>query len=173
MKAWAWMCVAALALSTAGVAACGGGGGSAKFAHVKAGDMPQGETWVGVYFNPVYGYLHVIEQDGNIVGRWKRADGSHWGELSGSAEGAVLHFTWKEHQYGNVGPSSVSSGSGVFVYKIDNDGTPELDGQYALDDSDNAGQWHCVKQAQMKPDLNSINGNSPTTGIPATTDQWK
>ena len=26
--------------------------------------MPSGETWPGVYYNPVYGYLHMIEQDG-------------------------------------------------------------------------------------------------------------
>ena len=80
--------------------------------------MPSGESWPGVYYNPVYGYLHMIEQDGNIVGRWKRTDGSHWGELSGTAEGNVLHFTWKEHKYGGVGPSADSKGSGVFVYKM-------------------------------------------------------
>ena len=59
--------------------------------------MPAGESWVGVYYNPVYGYLHMVEQDGNIVGRWKRTDSSHWGELSGTVEGNVMHFTWKEH----------------------------------------------------------------------------
>ena len=60
------------------VVGCGGGGG-AKFAHIKAGEMPAGETWAGVYYNPVYGYLHMVEQDGNIVGRWKRTDGEPLG----------------------------------------------------------------------------------------------
>jgi hypothetical protein len=173
MKAWAWVCVAAMAFGMAGVAACGNGGGAKFSMGQKAGEMPSGETWVGVYYNPVYGYLHMIEQDGNIVGRWKRTDGSHWGELSGNAEGNVLHFTWKEHQYGGVGPSAEAHGSGVFVFKPGQNDIPELGGQYALDDSENVGDWHCVKQKNMKPDLSSINGDNPTSGTPATTDQWK
>ena len=89
------------------------GGAGAKFASIKAGDMPEGESWVGVYYNPVYGYLHMIEQDGNIVGRWKRTDSSHWGEMSGTAEGNVVHFTWKEHAYGaRSGRNGTSHGRG-------------------------------------------------------------
>jgi len=161
-----------MALGTAGVAACGSGGG-AKFANVKAGEMPSGESWVGVYYNPVYGYLHMIEQDGNIVGRWRRTDGGHWGELSGTVQGNVMHFTWTEHKVGGVGPSADSKGSGVFVYTMGQNDIPELGGQYALDDSDSPpGDWHCVKQKGMKPDLNSINGNAPDN-MGVTPDQWK
>jgi len=179
-RAWACVCVAALAFGTAGLAACGNTGGAKFSIGQKAGEMPSGESWAGVYYNPVYGYLHVIDQDGNIVGRWKRTDGSHWGELSGTADGNVMHFTWKEHQYGAIGPSAESHGSGVFVYTMGkNEGgsspppPPELAGQYALDDSENIGDWHCVKQLNMKPDLSSINGDNPTTGSPPQTDQWK
>ncbi|HEY1694880.1 MAG TPA: hypothetical protein VGG39_22070 [Polyangiaceae bacterium] len=169
---WGWLgiVVVALSVATLSLAACSGGGG-AKFAHVKAGDMPQGEEWPGVYYNPVYGYLHMIEQDGSIVGRWKRTDGSHWGELSGTVEGNVLHFTWKEHKYGAVGPSADSKGTGIFVYKM-GEKFGELDGQYALDDSDQVGEWHCVKQAGMKPDINSINGKG-TDNMGVTPDTWK
>jgi len=172
-RAWAWaatLLVAGVAL-VATTAACTGGGG-AKFAKVKAGEMPSGEGWPGVFYNPVYGYLHMIEQDGNIVGRWKRTDGSHWGELSGSAEGNVLHYTWKEHKYGGVGPSADSHGSGQFVFKMGGNNIPELDGQYALDDSNDIGDWHCVKQMNMKPDLNSINGSN-TDNMGVTPDNWK
>src|SRR5580693_7667423 len=91
-----WMGILAMALSLS-LVACGKGG-DAKFGNIKAGEMPSGETWPGVYYNPVYGYLHMVEQEGNIVGRWKRTDGSHWGELSGTAEGNVLHFQWTEHK---------------------------------------------------------------------------
>ncbi|HEY8041779.1 MAG TPA: hypothetical protein VIF15_18370, partial [Polyangiaceae bacterium] len=112
------------------------------------------------------------DQDGNIVGRWKRTDGSHWGELSGTAEGNVMHFTWKEHKYGGVGPSSDSQGSGQFVYGMGSNKIPELAGQYALDDSKDVGDWHCVKQLNMKVDLNSINGDNPAEA-PATQDKWQ
>ncbi len=145
---------------------------TAKFAEVKPGDMPEGEAWPGVYFNEVYGYLHIVEQDGAVSGRWKRKDGSHWGELSGTAQGNVLHFTWKEHRYGAVGPSGDSRGSGMFVFKMPDTKIPELTGQYALDDSDQVGQWNCVKQMNLKPDPNSINGDNPAD-TPATQDKWK
>jgi hypothetical protein len=150
--------------------ACSSGGG-AKFASVKAGEMPSGEAWPGVYYNPVYGFLHLTEQDGNIVARWKRTDGSHWGELNGTTQGNVLHFTWVEHKVGSVGPSAEAKGSGVFVYKM-GEKYGELDGQYALADSDQVGEWHCVKQAGLKPDLDSVNGKG-TDNMGVTPDQWK
>jgi hypothetical protein len=177
MKARTWLVGVGMAvvLGVGGVslAACGGGQG-AKFANIKAGDMPSGENWIGVYYNPVYGYLHMIEQDGNIVGRWKRTDASHWGELSGTSDGNVVHFTWKEHAYGAIGANGVSSGAGVFVYKMGQGehAAPELDGQYTLDNSDDVGQWHCVKQVGMKADINAITGDNPQDTAPATQDKW-
>ena len=163
-------CVLVMSLAL-GAVACEGKR-EAKFANVVAGQMPEGQTWPGVYYNPVYGHLHVVEQDGNVSGRWKRTDASHWGELSGTVTGNVLHFTWKEHKYGGIGPSSDSRGTGVFVYKIGEGDIPELNGQYAIDDSDAVGEWHCVKQLNMKPDVNSINGDNPGDA-PAAQDKWK
>jgi hypothetical protein len=158
--------------STGALVACGGGPG-AKFANIKAGEMPSGESWIGVYYNPVYGYLHMIEQDGNIVARWKRTDSSKWGELSGTSDGNVVHFAWKEHSYGAIGPNGTSTGSGVFVYKMGDNNTAELDGQYTLDNSaGDVGQWHCVKQTGMKADINSITGDNPTDTAPAAQDKW-
>jgi hypothetical protein len=159
------MAVAVAALGCAGAH-------TAKFGNIAAGEMPASESWVGVYYNPVYGYLHMIEQDGNIVGRWKRTDSSHWGELSGTVEGNVMHFTWKEHKYGAVGPSADSHGSGIFVYKMGQNDIPELTGKYALDESSDVGDWHCVKQTNMKVDLNSITGDNPAD-LPATQDKWQ
>jgi hypothetical protein len=92
--------------------------------------------------------------------------------MSGTAQGNVLHFTWKEHKFGVVGPASDSHGSGIFVYKQGEQNIPELAGQYALDDSDQIGDWHCVKQVGLKPDLNQITGDSPADN-PATQDKWK
>jgi hypothetical protein len=172
MRARGWLCVLGMALALV-LAGCGSGT-VGKFGNIKAGEMPSGETWVGVYYNQVYGYLHMVEQEGSMVGRWKRTDSSHWGEMSGTIEGNVLHFTWKEHAYGAVGPSSESKGSGVFVYKQgdSNDPTPKLTGMYAVEDSDSVGHWDCVKQLNIKPDLGSINGDNPAD-IPATQDKWQ
>jgi len=169
-----WWCGAGVALIVAGAGgglAAGCGSRGATFPEFKAGAMPAEQTWAGVYYNPVYGNLHLTAQDTNIVGRWKRTDSSHWGELSGTVEGNLLRFKWTEHTYGTVGPAADLHGNGVFLFKMGQNDIPELDGEYALEDSDKTADWHCIKQVNVKPDLNSINGESPT-GAPSG-DQWQ
>ncbi len=174
MRACAWVVGVAMAAMVAAVGvlpACGGA--PAKFASVKGGPLPAGESWTGVYFNPVYGRLHLIEKGDGIVGRWKRTDSSRWGELSGNADGNVLHYKWKEHQVGAIGMNGVVEGEGVFVYKMGQDGKiAELKGEFALQDSDGTGEWDCVKQLNEKPDLNSVNGENPTEVAPSS-GAWK
>jgi hypothetical protein len=161
--------LALIALPALSVVGCGGP--PPAVANVKAGDMPEGESWTGVYFHPVYGNLHLVEQDTNIVGKWKRADQSAWGDLSGTKSGNVLHFTWHEHKYGLVGPSAEQHGKGVFVYKIGADKIAELDGQFGLNDDEVGSDWHCVKQVNLKPDLGSITGDLGGTA-PAGAGKW-
>ncbi len=162
----------AVGLSGASLIACGPP--TAKFPQVKGQEMPAGESWDGVYYNPVYGYLHLVPQGDTMVGRWRRTDSSHWGELSGTVEGNVFRFTWTEHRYGAIGPSGDTRGTGQFVFKK-GDGEkaiPELDGWYALEDSDKIGDWHCVKQQGMTPKLDSVNGENPVDPGGAK-DQWQ
>ena len=150
----------------AGAAGCGGGPG-ARAVNLQPGDMPAGESWAGVYYHPVFGYLHMQEQDTNVVARWKRTDQSAWGELSGTKLGNVLHYTWSEHKYGLVGPSASSRGKGYFVFKVGANAIAELDGQYGLDADETGSDWHCVKQQGMKADLKSITGDLAGTAPPA------
>lgn len=148
-------------VGTVSVASAGcGDGQEAKHAKVASGPMPEGESWTGVYFHPVYGYLHMVEEGANVVGRWKRADQSKWGELSGTKGGNVLHYTWKEHTIGMVGASATTHGKGYFQYKMDKEDRPILDGQFGLDDDEVGSDWHNVKQARMQPDIKSIGGDS-------------
>jgi len=173
MRARAWVVGVGMAAMVAAVGVLAGcGGPTAKFASIKGGPMPAGESWTGVYFNPVYGRLHLVEKSEGIAGRWKRTDSSRWGELSGNADGNVLHYTWKEHQIGSIGANGVVEGSGIFIYKMGQDGKiAELTGQFALQDSDGTGEWNCVKQLNEKPDFNSVNGENPTEVSP--TRDWK
>lgn len=145
--------------ATVFVPACGGP--EAKSAHVTPQNMPDGETWTGVYFHPVYGYLHMVEQDNNVVAKWQRTDKSAWGRMSGIKNGNVLHFQWQETKYGLVGPSATQKGRGYFVYTVGKDNIANLGGEYGLDNDEVGSEWNCVKQMRMNPDLNSITGDVP------------
>ena len=173
-RAWLYGLGMAVALAAAGGALAGCGGASAaKFSivPVTAGELPAGETWPGVYYNEVYGNLNLEQQGDNIVGRWKRTNESAWGELNGTADGNVLHFTWVEHKYGSVGPSADIKGTGVFVYKK-GEAAGELKGQYAIADSNSVAAWDCVKQIGKKADIQSITGDNPTDA-PTKGDKWQ
>ncbi len=167
-----WRNLGILGVSAATVLAsvgCGGGSGGARVAVVKSGEMPASESWDGVYFHPVYGYLHLKKEAGSdgdsVVGAWKRADQSHWGELSGKVTGNVLHFQWKEHKIGLVGAAAEAHGKGVFVYKVGKEpGIAELDGQFGLNDDEAGSDWHNVKQQRMEPDLKSVRGDAGSGG---------
>lgn len=159
-----------LAMSQVAVVGCNTAEG-AKSAKIKAGEMPAGETYTGVYFHPVYGYLHLVEDGGNIFGKWKRADQSRWGEMQGTKTGNLMHFTWKEHTIGLVGAGSESKGKGYFLYKVGKD-VAELDGQFGLNDDETGADWHNVKQQRMVPDLKSIPGDTDATATP-TGESWQ
>ena len=141
------------------LAACGGDS-SSKRAKVASGPMPEDEQWRGVYFHPVYGYLHLEEEGNNVIGRWKRTDHSHWGEMSGVARGNLLHYTWKEHKIGMVGASATTQGKGYFVYTKNQEGIGELKGEFGMGDTEVGSTWNNVKQARMEPDLKSIGGDA-------------
>ncbi len=164
--------LALASLSVGGVCAVGCGTPEAKEPKVQAGEMPPNETWTGVYFHPAYGYLHIVEEGSNIVGKWKRTDQSAWGELSGTKQGNLIRYQWKEHKIGLVGPASVSQGRGFFTYHATKeDGIFELDGKFAVDGRDEWVEWHNVKQQRMVPDLKSISGD--TGGVaPAGAGKW-
>jgi hypothetical protein len=149
----------ALTTSAIGLVGCSSGGG-AKNAKVASGPMPEGEQWTGVYYHPVFGYLHMQEEGSNVIARWKRTDHSYWGELSGTTTGNVLHYTWKEHKIGMVGASATTHGKGYFVYTVNKENIGELHGEYGLNDDETGSGWNNVKQLRMPPDLKSIGGDS-------------
>lgn len=162
-----------LSLGLAGLALAGcGGGGEAKTAKVTAGDMPSGQDWQGVYYNQQFGNLHLIEEGTNVVGRWKRTDQSHWGELSGTKQGNLLRFQWKEHKVGMVGASSDTQGRGYFVYTVNKDNIGELKGEFGLGGDEAGSKWDGVKQTNQKPNLKEIGGDAPGVATPGATKGW-
>src|SRR5260221_1069594 len=95
----------ALSALLPGVVACGGGKTEAH-SLPKAGDMPEGAEWTGVYFSPTYGHLHLVKEGSSVSGKWRNATGDKWGQMHGEATGNLLHYEWEETTIGMVGPSA-------------------------------------------------------------------
>jgi hypothetical protein len=166
MKMRSFAMCAGLALASMTILGCGPAPES-KTANIQAGDLPEGESWTGVYFHPVFGYLHLVEEDTHVVGKWVRTDKGKAGQLSGTKLGNVLRFSWSEHTCGGSAGLRGSKGKGVFVYKVGKEGIAELDGQYGLDDSEVGSDWHNVKQQRQTAELSAANcpgGDAPATG---------
>lgn len=166
-KAPQYAFVLAVALFGSVVSVGCGTGGDAKSANIQPGNMPDGESWTGVYYHPVFGYLHLVEQDTNVIGKWLRTDKGASGQLSGTKQGNVLHFQWSEHPCGGAAGLHTAKGKGVFVFKAGKEGIAELDGMYGLDDAEVGSDWHCVKQQRQDPELASAQcpaGEAPSTG---------
>jgi hypothetical protein len=108
-------------------------------------------AWTGVYFTPVYGYLHLVETGGHVVGRWRRADRSAWGELEGRIEDATLVFDWSEHRVGIVG-SPAAGGKGSIVFLPPDEGSsPAIRVTFDPDTTVEA-----VRQVGLRPDLRAV-----------------
>jgi hypothetical protein len=149
--------VLALLGSPVALAACGGAQKQAD-SIPKAGDMPEGGEWTGVWFSPTYGNLHLVKEGGSISGKWRTAAGDKWGEMHGEATGNVFRFEWKETKIGMVGPSATSTGRGFFQYNrppgenVDD----ELKGEWGLGADSTGVAWTAVKQRNAKPDPDSV-----------------
>ena len=155
--------------------------GQADHPKVRAGDMPVGSTWQGVYYSPTYGSLHLLEKGDTITGRWRTTGGEAWGELEGEAKGDLLRYEWTEHKIGLVGPSATSSGKGYFKYVKPSSGVDpdEIRGEWGLKDSDTGNPWTATKQNNVEPNPESIKpdeiegqitgGDWDSGGVPAPT----
>ena len=143
---------------------CGGAAAKAKTANVTAGSMPGGADWTGVYFSPLFGYLH-LEQEGNLVnGRWQRPRKGQWGKMQGNADGNLLRFDWEEFIDGLVGPNSRKTGKGYFVYRRpEGDNVDDvIEGEIGRGEDEVGITWESIKQRNVKPDVQSIGGAGAT-----------
>jgi hypothetical protein len=140
-----------------GIIACGPDKDAPKVATVKAGEMPSGGEWAGVYFSPLYGYLHIVTDGKAVNGGWRTAAGDAFGELHGETDGNLLKYEWKERRIGAVGADAVKKGKGYFVYKIPKAGEAhEIHGEWGLGESEAGNTWSAVKQKNMPPDLKAV-----------------
>lgn len=138
------------------LAACGGTK-DVKHANVKAGPMPEGGEWAGVYYSQLYGYLHLLADGSAANGAWRTTAGDSFGELHGELDGNLLKYTWQERMIGAVGADANRKGSGYFVYTIPNAGEAhEIVGEWGLGDENAGNEWRAVKQKNMQPNPASV-----------------
>lgn len=150
--------LACLVLPLSATTACGGAAKGEAHSLPKAGDMPDGGEWTGVYFSPTYGHLHLVKEGASVNGKWRNAAGDKWGEMHGEATGNLFLFDWEETKIGMVGPSAKTTGRGYFQYTRP-EGTlvnDEIHGEWGLGSERTGVTWSAVKQRNMKPDPNSV-----------------
>lgn len=146
-----------LALSVPLATACGGSNNEPKLANVKAGVMPAGGDWAGVYYSQLYGYLHILGGGTGANGAWRTTAGDAYGELNGEIDGDLLRFTWVERRIGAVGADANRKGNGYFRYTIPKEGEAhEIIGEWGLGESDAGNAWKAVKQKNMQPNPDSV-----------------
>jgi hypothetical protein len=153
------------------MAACGGKQ-DPKHANVRAGEMPEGGDWPGVYYSQIYGYLHILADGSSANGAWRTTAGDSFGELNGEIEGNLLKYAWTERRIGAVGADANRKGTGYFVYSIPKAGEAhEIIGEWGLGDENAGNEWRAVKQKNMQPDPKSVKPDEiegRVTGV----DEW-
>src|SRR5262249_18154994 len=158
------LCTAALAGALLWAVPAGEGSSEPKVAQVKAGDMPAGTKWDGVYFNELYGFLHIKAKGSHIAGRWERPHKDKWGQIEGDVEGDLFKFTWSEYTRGLVGPNAKRTGKGYFKYKRPAGATDEkLDtivGEIGFGEDEAGEKGEAIKQINIPPDPDSIVGSA-------------
>lgn len=150
--------LAAASVSTMG---CSEAKPEAKTADVKAGSMPDGADWDGVYYDMLFGNLHLVE-DGNVVkGKWQRPRKGQWGQLTGNLDGNLMRFDWEEYIDGLVGPNAKKKGKGYFVYsRPPGDNVDDIiEGEIGRGEDEVGIEWRAIKQRNVKANLDSIGGS--------------
>lgn len=148
--------VAAVAIGFTAVG-CAGSSSEPQMANIKAGSMPAGGDWQGVYYSQTYGMLHLLTEGDNVNGAWRTTAGDAWGELFGKTDGDVLRYSWTEHKIGQIGEGATRSGKGYFRYVVPKGNEPhEIVGEWGLGESEAGNPWSAIKQNNVEPDPSSV-----------------
>lgn len=138
------------------LAACGSQN-EVKRAQIKAGSLPAGGEWQGVYYSTTYGYLHLVSDGKSATGAWRTAAGDAWGEMAGEVQGNILRYQWTERKIGAIGADATKKGHGYFRYSIPKAGeSHKIAGEWGLGESDAGSTWDAVKQVRMQPNPDSV-----------------
>lgn len=135
----------ALALLLGVILGCGG---SQK---PKAGPLPEGVTFYGVWQSPQYGNMHVCQSGRQVIGDYVKNERA--GRIQGDLEGDLLIFQWEDRRELVEGKPQVRRGRGYFRIEIGEDDDQYLRGEWGMgEDLSGGGPWNAVKLRRGEPD---------------------
>ncbi|MBW2376339.1 MAG: hypothetical protein JRF55_10180 [Deltaproteobacteria bacterium] len=135
----------ALALLLGVILGCGG---SQK---PKAGPLPEGATFYGVWQSPQYGNMHMCQSGKQVIGDYVKHERA--GRIQGDVDGDLLIFQWEDRRELVAGKPQIRRGRGYFQIQIGEDGDQYVKGEWGMDDElSGGGPWNAVKLRRGQPD---------------------
>ncbi len=121
------------------LAGCGGAAANSA-GSMSAGPMPAGGEWSGVYYSD-WGRLEMQQTGDTVVGEF-RAENKR-GNLSGTVNGSLLTFTFRQNDETIPSRPRTFQGSGQFSYYIDELGDHKIRGSWGYGAAyDDGGPWN-------------------------------
>ena len=120
---------------------------------IKAGNMPEGGNFSGVYFSPQYGEMNLIQNGNAVIGEYKHEMRN--GKIQGEVQGDLLRFEWTEMKAMVSNRAQATKGRGYFRYVVDAaNGDHVLKGEWGLGDQEvGGGPWNGYKAKGKEPKL--------------------
>jgi hypothetical protein len=142
--------------------ACGGALGRSS---TKAGPMPPGGSFTGVWFSPQYGEMHLVQNGATVFGRFERDERS--GRIQGSVTGDVMRFEWTESRELIVGRPTITKGRGYFrIMRDEAEDTWKVMGEWGHDDDESGGgPWNAVKSKTRQPEVGSAGSSGDEEAV--------
>ena len=125
-----------------------GCGGSQK---PKAGPLPEGATFYGVWQSPQYGNMHMCQSGKQVIGDYVKHERA--GRIQGDIDGDLLIFQWEDRRELVSGKPQIRRRRGYFRIQIGEDGDQYVKGEWGMDDDlSGGGPWNAVKLRRGQPD---------------------
>jgi hypothetical protein len=117
----------------------------------KAGPLPGGATFYGVWESPQYGNMHLCQSGTQVIGDYVRHERA--GRIQGDVEGDLLIFRWEDRRELVPGKPQIQRGRGYFRIEIGEDGDQYIKGEWGMEDKlSGGGPWNAVKLRRGQPD---------------------
>ncbi len=117
----------------------------------KAGPLPEGVAFYGVWQSPQYGNMHLCQSGKQVIGDYVKHERA--GRIQGDVEGDLLIFQWEDRRELVAGKPQVRRGRGYFRIQIGDDGDQYVRGEWGMDDDlSGGGPWNAVKLRRGQPD---------------------